>query len=239
VTSDAWQLGARLTRERLNGSLVAYWTEVHDDIFNVIDEATPTLGYFTNLERTRRVGVEASAGGAPLPSLPGLQLSASLAWTRATFETEAELASPLVEEDSVPPGAPPEGAVDVEPGDLFPMIPQLAGTLGLRYDFGATTLAVEGSWTGRRYLVGDEGNDEEFDRLGASALLDVRVERRFGVADAFLELANVLDADHQDFGIVAENGRAAVAEAERFLTPGLPRRLTAGLRVTLSGSAGR
>jgi len=239
VTSDAWQLGARLARERLNGSLVAYWTEVHDDIFNVIDEATPTLGYFTNLERTRRVGVEASAGGAPLPSLPGLQLSASLAWTRATFETEAELASPLVEEDSLPPGALPEGAVDVEPGDLFPMIPQLAGTLGLRYDLGATTLAVEGSWTGRRYLVGDEGNEEEFDRLGASALLDIRVERRLGVADAFVELANVLDAHHHDFGIVAENGRAAVAVPERFLTPGLPRRLTAGLRVTLSGGATR
>ena len=231
VTSDAFQAGARVSRPRVQASLVGYWTEVHDDIFNVVDETTPTLGYFTNLERTRRVGVEMQVGGAPLPALPGLDVSASLAWTRATFESDAELASPLVEDDPPPPGTPPEGAVDVEPGDLFPMVPQLGGSLGVRYAMGATTLEVEGSWTGRQFLVGDEGNEQEFNQLAANTLLDVRVERRFGTASAFIEVANVLDRDHHAFGIIAENGRATVQTAERFLTPGLPRRLAAGLRV--------
>jgi outer membrane receptor protein involved in Fe transport len=237
VKSDAWQAGLRLSRSRIEASLVAYWTDVHDDIFNVIDEAAPTLGYFTNLERTRRIGIEVSARGSPLPGLPGLRVSTSLAWTRATFESEAELASPLVEEDSVPPGTPPEGAVRVEPGDLFPMIPQLAGTLGVTYDAASTTVAIETSWVGRRFLVGDEGNEEEFGRLARSATIDVRAERRFGRAVAFVELANALDSDHHDFGIIAENGRAQVAAAERFLTPGLPRRLAAGVRVRLWGGA--
>ncbi|MBM4185042.1 MAG: TonB-dependent receptor [Gemmatimonadetes bacterium] len=235
VRSDTWQAGARLSRERLGASLVAYWTEVHDDIFNVVDEATPTLGYFTNLERTRRIGLELSASGSPVSALAGLRMSGSLAWTRATFETDAELPSPFVEDDSVAPGGPSEGAVEVEPGDLFPMIPQLAGTLNLSFELAATTVAIEGSWTGRRYLVGDEGNDQEFGRLGASTIVDISFERRFGRAVAFLEFANALDSDHHDFGIVAENGRAAIVGPERFLTPALPRRLSAGLSVRLLG----
>jgi outer membrane receptor protein involved in Fe transport len=231
VKSDAWQAGVRLARSRVQASLVGYWTEVHDDIFNVIDETTPTLGYFTNLERTRRVGVEMLIAGAPLAALPGLDVTATLAWTRATFESEAELASPLVEDDPPPPGTPPEGAVEVGPGDLFPMTPQLSGSLAVRYAMGASTLVVEGSWTGRQFLVGDEGNEEEFDRLASNTLLDVRVERRFGAASAFFEVSNVLDSDYHAFGIIAENGRATVEEAERFLTPGLPRRLAVGLRM--------
>jgi outer membrane receptor protein involved in Fe transport len=233
VTSDAWQAGVRLARPRVQASLVGYWTDVHDDIFSVIDETTPTLGYFTNLERTRRVGVEVLVGGAPLPVQPGLDVTASLAWTRATFESYADLASPLVDDDPPPPGTTPEGGVEVEPGDLFPMIPQLSGALAIRYSRRVTAVEVEANWTGRRFLVGDEGNDEEFSRLTATTLLDVRVERRFGAASAFVEVSNALDSDYHAFGIIAENGRADVQAAERFLTPGLPRRLTVGLRVIL------
>jgi hypothetical protein len=223
----------RRSGARARASVVGYWTEVHDDIFNVLDEATPTLGYFTNLERTRRVGMEVGAGATPIAAVPGLEVSGTLAWTRATFESHAELASPLVEDDPPPPGTPPDGAVEVEPGDLFPMVPQLSGSLAVRYETPTTTLELEGAWTGRRFMVGDEGNEEEFGHLASSTILDARVERRFGVARAFVEISNLMDTDYSVFGILAENGRAATPEAERFLTPGLPRRLTAGIAVRL------
>jgi outer membrane receptor protein involved in Fe transport len=242
VKSDTWQAGLRLSRPSAEASLVGYWIDVHDDIFNVVDEQTPTLGYFTNLERTRRVGVEAFASGTPLAGLPGLTLIGSLAWTRATFQSEAELASPLVEEDDPtapppPPGAPDEddGAVHVEPGDLFPMVPQLAGSLGVRYRAGATALEVQAQWTGRQFLVGDEGNEEEFDKVDASTTLDVRAEHTLRRATLFLELANVLDARYDAFGIISENGRNTPEAVERFLTPGSPRRLTVGVRVRVVG----
>ena len=242
VKSDTWQAGLRLSRPRVQASLVGYWIEVRDDIFNVIDEATPTLGYFTNLERTRRVGVEAYAAGAPFPALPGLTLTGSLAWTRATFESEAELASPLVEEEE-DPGAPPpppgtdddEGAVHVEPGDLFPMVPQLTGTLEARYEAGATAVEVEAEWTGRQFLVGDEGNEEEFPRVSASTVIDLRAEHAVRRATVFVELANALDAEFNAFGVISENGRNTPEGVERFLTPGSPRRLTVGVRVRVVG----
>ena len=243
VKSDTWQAGLRLSRPRAQASLVGYWIEVRDDIFNVIDEETPTLGYFTNLERTRRVGVEAFAAGAPLPGLPGLTLTGSLAWTRATFQSEAELASPLVEEEEEDPGAPPpppgtddeEGAVHVQPGDLFPMVPQLTGTLGARYRAGATSVEVEADWTGRQFLVGDEGNEEEFPRVASNTVVDVRAEHTLRRATVFLEISNLLDRDFHAFGIIAENGRATPEAVERFLTPASPRRVTLGVRVRVVG----
>jgi iron complex outermembrane recepter protein len=241
VKSDTWQAGLRLTRARAQASLVGYWIEVRDDIFNVIDEETPTLGYFTNLERTRRVGLEAFAAGAPLPGLPGLTVRGSLAWTRATFQSEADLASPLVEEEDEeeepgpPDGDDEEGAVHVEPGDRFPMVPQLSATLGARYRAGATSVEVEAEWMGRQFLVGDEGNEEEFPRLASSTVIDVRAEHVLSRATVFVELANVLDTKFNAFGIISENGRNTPEGIERFLTPGSPRRLTVGVRVRVVG----
>jgi iron complex outermembrane receptor protein len=236
VKSDTWQTGVRLARTRAQASLVGYWVEVRDDIFNVIDEATPTLGYFTNLERTRRVGLELFAAGAPLPGLPGLELTGSLAWTRATFQSEASLASPLVEDDGdTDPPDGGSGAVEVDPGDVFPMVPELAATLGVQFTRGSTRLGVEGEWTGGQFLVGDEGNQEALEKLESSAVVNVRLEQTVRRATLFAELANALDTDYDVFGIISENGRASPEEVERFLTPGTPRRLTVGVRFTVLG----
>jgi outer membrane receptor protein involved in Fe transport len=216
--------------------LVGYWIEVHDDIFNVVDEVTPTRGFFTNLDRTRRVGLEASVAGRPLGAAPGLSVTGSFGWTRATFQSHASLASPLVE-DSVPPGGPPpdEGPTEVEPGDRFPMVPALSASLGAAYELGSATIGVEATWTGSQFLIGDEGNDEEFPRVGASTVVDIHLEWGFGRSTVFAELANLFDSDYAAFGIVSENGRAATEQVERFLTPGAPRRISAGLRIRLFG----
>jgi len=232
VKSDTWQLGLRLAGARAEASLVGYWTDVRDDIFNVVDETTPTRGFFTNLDRTRRVGLEAAASGMPLPRVPNLRLSGSVAWTRATFESPAALASPLLEPDTTATGAD-DGPVVVEPGDRFPMVPELSASLGATYRIGSVTLAAEASWTGRQYLIGDEGNDKELARLAAFALVDVRLDWEVGRSTVFVELSNVLDADYAAFGIVSENGRAIPEETERFLTPGLPRRISAGVRAQI------
>ena len=223
VKSDTWQAGLRLGRGGIQGSLVAYWTEVHDDIFNVVDEVTPTRGYFTNLDRTRRIGVEASLAGRPLAAAPGLSLSTSLGWTRATFQSRADLASPLAQDM-------------VEPGDRLPMVPELSATFGAAYERGGATVGVDATWTGRQFLIGDESNEETLPRLAANTMVDIHGEWRVGRATVFAKVANVLDSDFDAFGIVSENGRAVSGALERFLTPGQPRRLTAGLRVILLGS---
>ncbi len=233
VKSDTWQAGVRLGRGATQATLVGYWTEVHDDIFNVIAEDTPTRGYFTNVDRTRRAGIEASVAARPIASVPGLTVRTSAGWSRATFQSEAELASPLVEDDPPPPGSPPdddEGATLVGPGDLFPMVPELSATLGLTFQRGALTVGIDGSWTGSQFLIGDENNEEEFPKVDASTVLDLYAEWRLGESAVYAELVNVFDQDYSAFGIISENGRASPEEAERFLTPGSPRLFTIGFR---------
>jgi iron complex outermembrane receptor protein len=225
VKSDTWQAGFRLARGATQASIVGYWMEVDDDIFNVVDAATPTRGYFTNLDHTRRVGLEASVVTRPLRVAPELSVTSSLGWTRATFQSPADLASPLLDPEPV------------EPGDRFPMVPELSAALGARYDRGQVRIGFDATWTGGQFLIGDERNKEVFPRLDATTIMDVHGQWRLGRATLFAEVANVFDTNFDASGVLSENGRAT-GEVERFLTPGRPRRLTAGLRVTLLGSQG-
>ncbi len=238
VTSDTWQGGVRVAREVLRGEAAGYWSEVRDDLFNVVDLDTPTRGFFTNLDRTRRIGVEVSAELTPRPRTRGLTLTGAFAWTRATFESSAVLAAPFVDDDADESDegeqtglAPPA----VEPGDRFPMVPEFSVSGGVRYAFPRTSASLDARWVGEQFLVGDEGNESPFRKLDRYLIVDLKVEHRVGRAIAFLEVSNLLDQNYSPFGIISRNVRGAPgqpgATVERFLTPGLPRRLSIGLRV--------
>ena len=241
VTSDTWQAGVRMANSRSNGEVTAYWSEVHDDIFNVTDLVTPTRGFFTNLDRTRRVGLEASLTVAPLASLPALAVRTAVGWTRATFESEAVLSAPFLDGDdaSGEAGVPDEGdgppPPQVEPGDRFPMVPSFTASIGLRYDATNTAFELNGAWLSGQFLVGDESNEAQADKLDRYGLLDVSVERSFGKVRIYVRISNLLDTDYRTFGILSENVRGPSVGVERFLTPGLPRHLTAGMRIKMQG----
>ena len=237
VVSDTWQAGFRMTAIRSQAEVVAYWSEVRDDIFNVTDLDTPTRGFFTNLDRTRRVGVEASLTLLPFSSVP-LTVRTAMGWTRATFESEATLSAPFLDDDEAGGPADPMGGADptppqVEPGDRFPMVPSLTANLGLRYDLSETVFEINGGWVGGQFLVGDEGNDATFGKLDGYVLLDVSVERRFGAAVFYLRVTNLLDTNYQTFGILSQNLRGPTGGVERFVTPGHPAALTAGMKIHL------
>ena len=228
VTSDTWQAGLRLGRPRFRGEAVGYWSEVANDIFNVVDLETPTRGFFTNLERTRRLGLELSAEMRPSLGRHDLTVTGSLGWTRATFESSAVLAAPFLDEDEL------EDAPEVEPGDRFPMVPELSASAGVMYAFPNTSLALQARRVGEQFLIGDEGNEAPFGKLEAYSLVDLRVERRLGRATAYLEVSNLFDQRYSPFGIISRNVRDT-DQVERFLTPGLPRTLRVGLRVRSGG----
>ena len=241
VTSDTWQAGLRMANNRGRAEVAAFWSEVRDDIFNVTDLDTPTRGFFTNLDRTRRVGVEASLALVPFSSMPSLTVRTAMGWTRATFESEAILSAPFLDGDD---GAGEAGGLNagdgptapqVEPGDRFPMVPSLTASVGLRYDLNESAFEVTGGWVGGQFLVGDEGNDATAGKLDGYALLDASVERSFRAVLFYLRVSNVLDADYRSFGILSENLRGPSQGVEPFLTPGHPRQLMAGMRIRLQG----
>jgi len=233
VTSDTWQVGVRMAKVRGRAEVAAYWSDVHDDIFNVTDLETPTRGFFTNLDRTRRAGLEASLSFVPFLSAPSLTVRTAMGWTRASFESKALLSGPFLDEDDA--GAPGEGGgltpPEVEPGDRFPMVPSFAGDAGIRYSTQRSVFELNGSWVGGQFLIGDEGNDAGFDKLDPYAAVNASAERKFGAAWVYLRVSNLFGTDYQSFGILSENLRGPTLEVERFLTPGHPRHVSVGMRI--------
>ena len=210
VTSDTWQAGLRMVGARGQAEVAAFWSEVRDDIFNVTDLDTPTRGFFTNLDRTRRLGVEASLAFIPFASVSPLTVHAAMGWTRATFESEAVLSAPFFDDDDGGGGAGGPGvgngptAPQVEPGDRFPMVPSLTASVGLRYDTNEGAIELTGGWVGGQFLVGDEGNDARAGKLDGYAILDAGVERSVGAVLFYLRAFNLLDNDYRTFGILIQ-----------------------------------
>jgi outer membrane receptor protein involved in Fe transport len=246
VKADSWQAGARYLSESLNVETVAYWTEVYDDIYNVILPPS-TRGFFQNLDRTRRVGADLTVSASPAE---WIALNAGLALTGATFRTRALLASALLEEDEDEgtggdavglaglsdgeddDGDGEGGPTEVQPGDEFSMVPNVSANLGLDLEAGDWSLSLDGSLVGSQWLVGDESNVRPGDKLDPYVVIGASAERSFGRVTAFAIVENLLDAEYETFGIVATNplGPGDPEAVDPFLTPGLPLRVYAGLR---------
>lgn len=238
VTTDLVQAGMRYASAGASLELVGYRAEVHDDLFNVI-VPPGTRGFFTNLDRTRREGVELAASASPLRAL---EVHGKLGLTRATFRTEATLASALGEDDDEEGETEPlalalfdgddeeEGGVVVEPGDRFAMVPGVTAELGVELSPGPWSLSLTGSYVGSQFYVGDEGNEERFGRLGSYFLLDGAVARTVGAFRVFVLGRNLLDAAYDTFGLISPNVRGPETGPQPFLTPGLPLRVRAGVQ---------
>ena len=214
VVARTWEVGAR-TRplDWLEANVSGFWTDVEDDIFSV--SPTGILGlFFQNVGRTRRRGVEVGLRGW---AGDRVEAYTNYAFTQATFEQRAELATPL------------GGSETVRPGNLFSLSPEHRVNAGLAYHPRRwATLSLDFGWVGRQFLRGDEANRQPplagytFVNLGASAT--------WRKLTGFVRLQNVLDQAYETFGTFAPNGRVAGTPIERFLTPAAPISAIAGLQ---------
>ena len=211
VVGTTFEVGGQVVRGPaiINASL--YRTNVRDDISFIQSEAAVFEGYFDNIGTTRREGVELG-----LQVIPSEQLSvyANYAYTRATFQTAAEIFSIRADEAFV--GVPLSGENHVQPGDRLPLVPdhqvKLGGLLALPVglQFGADI-----RYTGEQWLRGDEAN--ETSRLSEYVTTSLRV----GFSRANWELSavvtNAFNSKSAIFGTFNENRQTGALE--RFLTP--------------------
>jgi iron complex outermembrane recepter protein len=215
VKAQSFEVGAHArVASWLRAEISGYWTDLSDEIFAVTPTGTTGV-FFQNVAETRRQGVEVSLrgrfGGVLEPRL-------NYAFTRATFQSRAELATPV-----------PPGTETVQPGDRLPLVPEHRINLGVDYrPWPWLQLTVGAGWVSSQFLRGDESNRQRpldpywFTHGGASI--------RWRGLEGFVQINNVLNANYETFGTFAPNGREPGNPVERFLTPAPSINVLAGLQ---------
>lgn len=211
VVATTGEVGGRWVSGSIlvTGSL--YWTDVQNDIAFIQSDTAIYAGYFANIGKTRRQGVELAA---QYFFKNGASLALNYAWTLATYQTAAQIFS--VRSDSAFIGSPLYGPNDVQPGDHMPLVPayqiKASGTtpIGRRLQVG-----VDARYTGPQWFLGDEANETY--PLNGYFSMGARVGVTFGPWELSGVAENVLDMTPAIFGTFNED--RLNGQLERFLTP--------------------
>jgi outer membrane receptor protein involved in Fe transport len=223
VHATTYEVGGQLARGAVVASASVYRTDVRDEIFFVASEAALFSGYFTNLDRTRREGVELGLQGAAAGDR--LTWYGNYAYTRATFQSAAALFS--VRSDDAFAGGPLAGGNDVEPGSRLPLVPDHQVKAGAVVQTGAgISFGLDARYIGRQWLRGDEANVTA--PLDAYAVASLRAGVTHGRWEVVGIVTNLLDTHDATFGTFNVNRGSGVLE--RFLTPMLGRSVKLILR---------
>lgn len=230
VTARTFEFGVRgQPFAALGYRLALHRTELDDDLLFIA--APGRRGFFANVGRTRRQGLELELFGES----GRFSWWASYATVDATFESSESLFNPVA--DPADFGQPE--TVEVRAGDALPGIPRHLAKLRLEYRFGERLrLGASLHHAGRQYIRGDEDNDGP--EIDDYTIVSLRAEHRLTARlSLFARLDNVFDEDFETLGAFNRNafgpdGRPLAGElgpVERFVSPGRPRTLYVGLRI--------
>jgi outer membrane receptor protein involved in Fe transport len=209
VTTTSYEVGARYLKGRIALDASMYRTDVKNDIYLFPSEdevAGSTIeGYFGNIDKTRREGLEASARYY----LGQHYFYANYAWTRATFQSEAEIFSIREEFDE---------ENEVEPGDKLPLVPehQVKAGVSLRFPVGFRG-GADVRYIGQQWLRGDEANVTT--PLDGYFVADARVGWEWNGWEIAGIVTNLFNKKYASFGTFNIN-QGGGDVLERFLTPG-------------------
>ena len=232
VVSRTIEAGFRGTRElnigTLGWKLGAFRATNADDIL-AIPSQLQGFGYFQNVGRTRRQGIEAQVN---LTS-KALQLYASYALVDARFLDDLELNS------HSPFADPTTGLIQVQPGNRIPAIPRNRVKFG--FDYAVTDAFKVGGdalMVGSQYFVGDESNQAV--RLPGYTVFNAHASYQINKTyQIYGRIDNIFDNRYATYGTFFDmgdvpnfaNGGADFTDP-RTVTPARPRAFYAGLKAT-------
>ncbi len=218
VIARTYEIGLRgklPVGDSLRWNLAFYRTDLNDDLLFTQSE-TGGGGFFQNVGKTRRQGVEAGLNG----SWEALRFYLNYAYIDATSESRETLASVI----------DPAG-VAVDKGDQLPGIPQHSAKIGIEYDvfpiwsIGTNVIAASGV-----FIRGDESND--LPKTDAYAVWNLYSRVKIGeYFELWTRVDNILDTQYETAGARNFNAFADSIAEERFVAPGSPRAAWGGVKI--------
>ena len=222
VVASTFETGFRGRWDRGQWHAGVFRTTNRHDILFISAGALTNEGFFANVGGTRRQGIELEADGA----FGRVTWFANLTHLDATFREAFSVSSPHNP-------AAVGGEIAVQVGDRLPLIPDRLLKIGLRSAIGSKwTIGGDLLTSAGQYLRGDEANVAG--RTDVYTLLDLRAEYRLGTAThVFVNVDNALDKRYETFGLFGQPGDVlgAALGNPRFVGPGAPRGIWAGVRV--------
>ena len=241
VLAGTWETGLRGAVAGVKWRAAVYRTDLADDIQFVNTERIANAGFFQNVGKTRRQGME--LGGEWRAG--ATTLFASYAYIDATYRTPFTLASVNNSSARDTDGDGVPDTISVRPGNRIPGIPRQV--LKLRAEHTATerlTLGLEGVAAAGQYARGDENNADAGGPLGGYAVF--HLDARYALQPGWQLLArvhNLANRRYETFGVLGTNffrgsGNtydAAAAGPEQFRSSAAPRGAWVGVAYRYGG----
>jgi len=238
VIAKTVELGGRGTLAASGTAWTAaiYQANLEDDIQFVSTGGGGNVGYFTNIPKTRRQGIELGL----MQRIGSLTVTAAYGYVDATYQSAFTVSSP---NNSKAVG----GDIQVESGDRIPGIPK--NNFKLRFDWQAQPKLFLGAsvvYASGQYARGDENNEDVNGQVPGYTILNL--DGRYQITDRlqlFGRINNLFSTDYQTIGVLGRDFfrgpgftyDRTLAQPEQFRTPGAPLGIWVGLSYAFGKAA--
>ena len=244
VVAKTFEVGARgeLTKS-IGWSAAVYRTVNHDDIQFISTNATNGMGYFDNVGKTRRQGLDLGLSG----QLDKFTFNAGYSFINATYQSALELSN---EVNSTVNG----DSIQVKKGDHLANIPEHAFKLRVQYQATPNwSIGTTMNTFSDVFVRGNENNDhqggtgndnfvQEDGKVSGYTVFNLDSRYTFGKTgwQVFAKATNIFDKKYSTGGMLGENwfeGGAFAGDDEpsMMLMPGAPRAGWIGARYEFGG----
>ena len=249
VVAKTYEFGTRgLLTESVRWNAGVYQAMNHDDIQFTAAGSSNGAGYYKNVGRTKRQGIDMGLAG----NVDKFKWNASYSYVRATYDSDVSFVSSSNSSEDA------NSMIYAKPGDRIPSIPahqlKLRGQYAVTPDWSIGTNVIGYS---DQYVWGNENNKH---RANAAACADpedcaqgkgklggyftVNLDTQYNIGSgwkAFAKATNIFDRDYYVSGRLAEtqfNSAGEFGNEAKMLglLPGAPRAAWVGLRYEFGGA---
>ncbi|HBA66651.1 MAG TPA: energy transducer TonB [Methylococcaceae bacterium] len=236
VVAKTWEGGFRGDLDEFLGKVDLKWNLgfFHainsDDIIFQRGGDSISEGFFSNIGKTRRYGIEAGSSVVYpqlFSTIDDWYFSANYTYLNARFLSGFRVQDPVDEGN--------EDGVWVGKGSRIPGLPEHMFKASVGVDlWQKLLLGIDGVYSGARFFRGDEANQHA--KLAGYWLFNGRAEYKITENLAlFGRIDNIFDVNYSSFGVYGEADEVLGDDYEdrRFVSPGMPRAGWIGVRLSI------